>query len=66
MQELFGFSPLEEDIEDDLEFVAAASEVVKDAAKPRGQAAPARTGLGYILASLGIAALSMGLAWFRC
>ena len=33
VQEIFGFSPTEEDIEDDLEIVAAAKDVKRDADK---------------------------------
>jgi len=65
IKEIFGFSPTEEDIEDDLEIVAAAKDVKRDADKSIAEGRSKKVGGMYLAVSLGVAALSAALAWFR-
>lgn len=55
----------EEHIEDDLELVAAAKDVKRDVTLPSAEPPRVRAGLLYAIASLAVAALSAGVAWWR-
>ena len=65
LQEIFGFVTSEENIEDDLEIVAAAKDVKRDVTATPAEPPRVRAGLLYVIASLTVAALSAGVAWFR-
>jgi hypothetical protein len=64
IREIFGFTPSEDDIEDDLEIVAAEKDVKRDLDKKENN----KKFLGsqrQVFLSIGVAAISAGLAWFK-
>jgi len=64
IKEIFGFTPCEEDIEDDLEIVAAAKDVKRDMENKTEKKSFLGSGQ-QVLISVTVAAISAGLAWFR-
>eukprot|EP00088_Acartia_fossae_P067531 TRINITY_DN8438_c0_g1_i4.p1 TRINITY_DN8438_c0_g1~~TRINITY_DN8438_c0_g1_i4.p1 ORF type:complete len:426 (+),score=95.77 TRINITY_DN8438_c0_g1_i4:46-1323(+) len=63
IKEVFGFTPCEEDIEDDLEIVAAAKDVKRDV-----EDKPKKSFMGstrQVMLSVGVAALSAAFAYMR-
>jgi len=64
IKELFGFSPQEEDIEDDLELLAAPKDVKITDPKETGREKRA-VGVLMVAGSIVVAAASMLLAWYR-
>lgn len=62
-RELFGFTPSEDDIEDDLEIVAAERDVKVIEKKPEKKSFLGSS--NQVMLSLGVAAISAALAWFK-
>jgi hypothetical protein len=65
IKEIFGFTPTEEEIEDDLGIVAAVGDVKIDQDSKKDKKKSFLGSSRQVLLSLGVAAISAGLAWFR-
>jgi len=65
IKEIFGFTPTEEEIEDDLEIVAAVGDVKIDQDSKKDKKKSFLGSSRQVILSIGVAAISAGLAWFR-